>query len=462
MFVGRRAATQGSIGSDGEASVGAGCDADPCELDLDSIDREIGELAAHIAAATCRWLLLVAEFERRNGHEKDGFASCARWLSWRCSVAERAAFENLRVARALGELPLIAEAFAAGRLSYSKVRALTRVADAESERDLLDLAAEATAGQLERILAGYRTALSADDAEEARSRRFLDARWELDGTLRINGNFPAEEGALLLQAIEVVRERLRLERVAESTADRAPDGPEDEPVERRPPPSAADAIVAIADAALAGGGARSTRSGGDRNQVVVHIDLADLQRPRDAAANGIAGDRAPIAPATVKRLACDAALVSIVESGGVPLGVGRKTRSIPPSVLRALQSRDRGCRFPGCGSTRFVDAHHVRHWADGGETSLDNLIQLCRHHHRLVHEAGFTVAMAAGKPIFHRPDGSVVGAISRSPGGSTAGCADASRTFGGRRIDHATIAARSRGTPFDLDLTVQTLACRRE
>jgi hypothetical protein len=206
MFVGRRAATQGSIGSDGEASVGAGCDADPCELDLDSIDREIGELAAHIAAATCRWLLLVAEFERRNGHEKDGFASCARWLSWRCSVAERAAFENLRVARALGELPLIAEAFAAGRLSYSKVRALTRVADAESERDLLDLAAEATAGQLERILAGYRTALSADDAEEARSRRFLDARWELDGTLRINGNFPAEEGALLLQAIEVVRD----------------------------------------------------------------------------------------------------------------------------------------------------------------------------------------------------------------------------------------------------------------
>ena len=95
----------------------------------------------------------------------------------------------------------------------------------------------------------------------------------------------------------------------------------------------------------------------------------------------------------------------IVESGGSPVSVGRKTRAIPPAIARALRSRDHGCRFPGCGSTRFVDAHHVKHWAAGGETSLDNLVRLCRHHHRLVHEGGFGVEMVAGRPRFTTPDG---------------------------------------------------------
>jgi hypothetical protein len=109
---------------------------------------------------------------------------------------------------------------------------------------------------------------------------------------------------------------------------------------------------------------------------------------------------------TSRRLACDAALVGLLEDAeGIPLSVGRQTRSIPPWLRRALQARDGGCRFPGCTHTRFVDGHHIRHWADGGETSLDNLVLLCRYHHRLVHEGGFACERTVtGEVIFRSPD----------------------------------------------------------
>ena len=434
-------------------------------LDAAALERTIGELAGQIAAATGRWLLLVAEFDRRGEHEKQGFACCARWLAWRCSVSRRTAFEYVRVARALRGLPLIAASFAAGRISYSKVRALTRVADPDDEQALLDLAEEATAEQLERILLGYRNALSPCEAEHARAKRHLSMSWEADGTLRISGSLPAEEGALLAKAISQVQETLRLERTADAIADEmaADDEGERRAAARCPAPTAADAVVAIADDSLARGGLGGERSGGDRYQVVCHVDVADLKEPATACFNGVVEDRAVLAPATVARLACDASVVAMVESDGKPVSVGRKTRAIPPSIARALRSRDRGCRFPGCGSTRFVDAHHVKHWAAGGETSLDNLVQLCRHHHRLVHEAGFSVEMDAGRPVFKSPDGATIPNVpslrSSAPPGR-------SRALPPRRpvpgVGPWTIAARSRGRPFDLDLTVSTLACRRE
>jgi hypothetical protein len=94
---------------------------------------------------------------------------------------------------------------------------------------------------------------------------------------------------------------------------------------------------------------------------------------------------------------------------GEPLNIGRKTRSIPPAIRRALKRRDGGCRFPGCTCTRFVDAHHIQHWADGGETSMDNLVLLCRRHHRLVHEEGFGVqAGPGGRTDFTLPDGTII------------------------------------------------------
>ena len=100
---------------------------------------------------------------------------------------------------------------------------------------------------------------------------------------------------------------------------------------------------------------------------------------------------------TSRRIACDSSIVAIREDeNGEPLSIGRRSRTIPPPMRRALRARDKGCRFPGCTNTRFVDGHHIRHWADGGETSLDNLVLLCRHHHHLVHEGGFACEKSPG------------------------------------------------------------------
>ncbi len=423
------------------------------ELSLSRLDREIGQLAAHIAAATCRWLQLIAEFDRRKGHEASGFSSCATWLAWRCSVAPRAAHEHLRVARSLTSLPLITAAFASGSLSYSKVRALTRVAEPEMEEELVELALQATAAQLERVMRGYRGAL-AEDGELAFERRHLTTHWDDDGSLRISGSFPAEEGALLLKALELTQRQLDKPRSEAGT----------EFDEVRPRATLSDAMVALAESAIANG--VRAASGGDRHQVVVHVDLGDLAGAHGdrSDGNGYSGatlvSRVGLPVATVQRLGCDASIVALIEDQGKPLSVGRKTRSIPPSVARALRARDRGCRFPGCDRDHFVDAHHVEHWARGGETSLENLVQLCRHHHRLVHEGGFSVEPWRGGFAFRRPDGSLVPAVPPGSPGSVEGCmrgvGDPSLTPA--RLHPDACRPRSRGAQMDADLAVFALA----
>lgn len=412
-------------------------------MSLPDVEREICELAAHIAAATCRWLTLAAEFDRRGGHERSGFASCAMWLAWRCSITPRAAREQLRVARALHELPLIRASFARGELSYSKVRALTRIAEPEMEDELLGLAEDATAAQLERLLRGYRGAIAPDAAERTRSRRHMSTRWEEDGSLTIRASLPAEEGELFLRGLE----RARAEVWKEAAE----------------PPDRADALVTLAESAVADG--VTAADGGERNQVVVHIDVGDLVSQR-ADAGGELEDGIALPAETVRRLGCDAALVTMIERDGEPLSVGRRTHSIPPALRRALRSRDRCCRFPGCEHDRFVDAHHIEHWAHGGETSLDNLVLLCRHHHRLLHEGGFSLAVEDGGLKFRTASGRIVEAAPSLVGGSVAGCVGgtgAECAGGGHaRVDASTIAPRCSGERIDYDLTTFVLAERWE
>jgi hypothetical protein len=420
------------------------------DLPLAAIEREIETLAADINAAMCRWLLLVAEFDRRGGHEAFGQTCSATWLAWRCSVSPRAAREQVRVARALRELPRIRGAFAAGRLSYSKVRALTRVAEPEMEQELVELALEATAAQLERLLRGYRRAVADDADARQQERRHLSAQWDEDGSLTIRGSLPAEEGALFLKALEAAREAAAATAVGE-----APDQVSGE--RERPRITRADALVAMAESALAGG--VGACPGGDRHQVVVHIDADAIAacEAEDAAGAGELMDGVPLPAEAARRLACDASVVALVERNGEPLSVGRKTRSIPPSIARALSRRDQGCRFPGCGRDRFVDAHHIHHWAHGGETALTNLVQLCRHHHRLLHEGGFTVEARGDDLVFRRPSGAIVPAVPPGRRGRMArvrrGAASASASGGppGCR-------PRSAGEPMDLELGVFVLA----
>lgn len=357
---------------------------------LDSIADEIQSLAADIEVARCRWLGLIAEFDEREGWAPEGFANCAAWVAYRCALSPMAAREYVRVARRLRELPQIREAFATAVLTYSKVRALTRIENIEDEDELVELARNATAAQLETMIGKYGAVLRAT-AETAFAERFFSWTIDDDGGYRFRGRLPAEIGALVAKALETAREELGADVSAETL---------DSPGARN-----ADALALIAERALSADETGST--GGDRYQVVVHLEPAALAG--DIAARCELDGGAPVAPETARRLTCDAALVGIVEQDGAPLSVGRKTRSIPPALRRALRSRDRGCQFPGCTHTRHVDAHHIHHWADGGHTDIANLVQLCRHHHRLVHEGGFTVEGAVGALVFRAPNGRRLG-----------------------------------------------------
>ena len=399
----------------------------PDGLSVKQLQDEITTLAAHIYAGTCRWLELVGELDRRGSWTESGSGSCAEWLAWRCALMPRSAREHVRVARSLPQLPLIHAAFANGELSYAKVRALTRVAEAGSEEELLKLARFMTAAQLERALRAYRR-VTAANASDVHADTHLLYSWDKNGALRIRAKLAPEDGALFLRALEAARDAIN-EKIRGSA-------------EPRRTPRNSEALVAMADTALA---SAEDRSGGDRYQVVVHVDADALAS--DEIADGSALDDGPaIAAETARRLGCDAALVATSERNGKPLGMGRKTRTISPGLRRALNGRDRGCRFPGCENRRFVDAHHIRHWARGGPTTLTNLVLLCRRHHRFVHEDGYRVDE---RMRFYDPFGQEIPSVVRPPPGSAAALVCES-------IGPHTCASGD-GYPMDLDMAVDAL-----
>jgi hypothetical protein len=350
---------------------------------LARLEQDICELAAQLAAGTCRWLELIREFDLQAGWADWGATSCVQWLSWRCGIAPSSAREHVRVARALGELSLVRGAFSSGELSYSKVRAITRVATVEIETELLELARHASGAQLERLVRSYRSAAERlDAANRAHASRALRWHHDEDGSLVFEGRLPADEGAALIAALE-----------ASASAEAPPT-----------PAANADALVTLAREALAQEPVAD--SDAERCQVVVHVDVqAIATEPRRGERCELAGGE-PLAGETARRLSCDASVVRILEREGRPLSVGRRTRTVPTAIRRALRSRDNGCRFPGCTHARFLHAHHVQHWARGGPTSIDNLVQLCSHHHRLVHEGGYGVRMQGdGEVVFRTPAG---------------------------------------------------------
>jgi Domain of unknown function (DUF222)/HNH endonuclease len=372
---------------------------------LERLGDEIAELSAHIEVATARLLTLIADFAARGGWS-NGFKSCAEWLSWRVGLDLNAAYERVRVARALPALPRIAEAFAHGELSYSKVRALTRVATPETEERLLTASKCMTAAHVERLVRAWRRVDRNAEKEDARRQqrgRSLYVYPDDDGMFVVRGRLTPEVGALLRRALEAAGDELYAKaRVNDPEGD---------------PPTLgqrqADAIGIIAEAALhheldPGGS-------GERYQVVVHIDgpvLADPDQPGQSALE----DGVHFSAENSRRVACDATRVVMRhDPDGQVTEVGARTRTIPPALRRVLQHRDRGCRFPGCG-LRFTQGHHIRHWAEGGPTTLSNLALLCGRHHRAVHEDGFQIArLPNGELEFRRPDGRVLPEVPALP-----------------------------------------------
>ena len=404
--------------------------------------EEIATLAARIDAATYELLVLIRKFDEEEGWNC-GFLSCAHWLTWRIGLAPNAARERVRVARALGELPLMSEAMKRGELSYSKVRALTRVARPDTEEELVELARAGTAAQIERVVRAWRRI---DRSVEAAEDELRDASSHVtthvdeNGMFVIRGRLAPEAGEVVAKALKAAGEKL----YAEQQEDR---------------PSAgkvrADALALVAESALKG--SLDPGSSGDRYQVVVHVNEEELSVPEQLPAVGctscvsaetpaarvsaetpthpqehataeaphvsaeaspslqpangrpsphgawLGDSQVPVSAETARRIACDAGKVRITHRSSQILSVGRKTRTIPPPIRRALEFRDQGCRFPGCTS-KHCDAHHIVHWADGGETKLSNLVLLCRRHHRLLHEGGFSVRMSEAGAVrfFHR------------------------------------------------------------
>ena len=546
----------------------------------------IAELSARIQAATHELLVLIREFDEQDGWH--GCQSCAQWLSWRAGLSPGAAREHVRVARALGNLPKLSDAMRRGKVSYSKVRAVTRVATPENEQTLLDVALAGTAAHVERIARAWRRIdRNVEQAEERQRNASRELRtWvDEDGMVVVRGRLTPEVGAVLRRALEAACDRARRvpepdggagedavdasAGVKEEATDASADAEEPTSVQRQ-----ADALGTVAEAALAGGLDRGTA--GDRYQVVLHVDTEALAKPRyvpagtsGGAASGsklrAGGDRVPAgtpamtrvasggpgdgssiptempgvakrvrqrrwsrtsgpcpgarpttrafdptasepatsaaraqrsgparrahAPAasasaasaeraacsqtvleeaggihvsaeTARRIACDAATVTMHHgSGGEILDVGRRTRTISPALRRALAARDRQCRFPGCGNRR-VDSHHIEHWADGGRTALDNLVLLCRRHHRAVHEEGFRVTVdAAGGVQFLRPDGRPLPEAPAAPAwtGPALQPTNDGLAAAGIEIDADTATPSWRGERLDLDFAMRVL-----
>jgi Domain of unknown function (DUF222) len=345
---------------------------------IDALADDIAEMAAQIDAATHRLLCLIREFDRARGWDQQGALSCAHWLSWRIGMSLGPAREKVRVAHRLAELPLIDEALRRGELSYSKVRAMTRVATAANEAALLEQAKLTTAAQLERICRFYRQ-VQRPTREMEDERRWVTSRATDDGLVSIQIRVLPDEAARLMRAIEVCAGTGRM----------------------------VDGAVALAETALSG----DSSNGSVRPpvEVVLHVDAETLEGHTEA------GDGIPAE--TCRRILCDAGIVPLAEDGaGKTIDVGRKSRTIPSALRRALRARDSGCRYPGCSNRRFVDAHHLRHWIDGGETSLANTCLLCRNHHRRVHEHGFSVTVRDDEPVFFDPAGrEIPSAPARSP-----------------------------------------------
>jgi len=301
----------------------------------------------------------------------------AAWLVAGLGLGRSAAEEWVRVARYLQDLPHLKFAFGEGRLSWDQMRAASRFATPQTDAAVAADAPSRSVSQLERAARH-----AAADSAPNRAERSLRWWWEQGGRwLRLSGRLPDDDGALVARALERV-------------ADAAPRNPATSLFDPYPI-RGADALVEILSSRLA------DDTNADRATLVVHVGIDALVSAQGCAE--VEGGP-PLDADTARRLACDAR-VQVAADGK---GVGRTTRRVPPWLARQVRHRDKGCRFPGCERTRWVHAHHLVHWAEGGPTDLGNLVLLCSFHHRLVHEGGWRIA---GHPdcalTFLRPDGTL-------------------------------------------------------
>ncbi len=351
---------------------------------LDQLETDLISLSSHINAMEYEFLVLLREFDLRQGWKAYLFNNCAEWLNMKCGMAPGTAREKLRVANALFDLPKISGAFQKGDLSYSKARYLSRIATPTTEEHLLDFALKATAVQVDRHCMELRNVqrhASTQDANRLHENRYLSCSPHSDGSVTLSVELPKETAALVMKALEMAVLQLETKDVYEGEEDNAPC----DLLQQQ-----ADALVEVARSYLAGGSDGKSCTA-DHYQVTVHVDENALRGALDE------NSKSDLPIETVRRLCCDSSLlVATDDKNGKTKDISRKHRVVHPSLRRKVMSRDRGCRFPGCTHEKWLTAHHVVHWADGGETTAENLVMLCSKHHRLLHEGGFEIKPGAG------------------------------------------------------------------
>jgi len=352
---------------------------------LEQLEEALISFSERMNGLEYEYLVLIREFDIRQGWKAWHFNNCAEWLNFKCGISVGTAREKVRVAKALFDLPRCSESFAAGKLSYSKARALTRVANCRTESALLDFALFATASQVEehcRQLRNAQSRISTMDANRVHKARYLSRSIHEDGSMTISMQLPKEAGDLVMKAIDIA---LASDISGEQEDVRYTDEDGDTFFQKQ-----ADALVQVARGYLAGGADRKS-STADHYQVMVNVDESALIH-KDANGDINQGGKSDLPIESVRRIMCDASIVPISkDKSGDLVNVGRKQRVVSPPMKRALVGRDKCCRYPGCSHDKWLDAHHVMHWVDGGETSLSNTLLLCSKHHRLLHEGGYTI-----------------------------------------------------------------------
>jgi hypothetical protein len=374
---------------------------DPSSLSAQALEEgfeRLQRLSEAVEATRLRWL---AELERRGPWRRDGFVSGSAWLADRFGLSSAGAREQMKVAVALEEMPLARRALDAGEVSSSAVRILAVAMEDHpeafraQEAALVDQAQTRGVDELRRVMGEWSQAVDAEDGAAAmqrmRDRRSLSVCPTATGMIRVKGELDPESGEVVTTALQAL---VDVDVRASGRLDMRTSGQR-----------WADALTELARAHLDSPD-RPTVAG-ERPHLTVTVDGQSLARGVGLAQLDHAGG---LDPAATRRLACDASVLRVVlASPSEPIDIGRRTPVVSAALRRAVVVRDRGCTFPGCHRPHaWCDAHHVRHWAEGGGTGPDNLVLMCRPHHRLVHEGGFGVVMREGKPVFRRPDGSVL------------------------------------------------------
>ncbi|MBV8195036.1 MAG: DUF222 domain-containing protein [Candidatus Dormibacteraeota bacterium] len=422
-----------------------------------SLPQDVTELAAHFHAAQAHVVDVLAELDSSREWEGVGFRTCAHWLSIHAGFGQYTAGAMLSVGRALRELPLIRQAFAEGRLSFDKVRALVNVATAADEQVWLDIALAASATQLAWICERFRRSTVVEDParpERQRAERTFNAWWLDDGALRLVATLGPEEGRIVLNAVEEAIARGRISDENGKATDRPAYPAVDIFGARR-----SDALARVCEQWLAGAPHDNASQRAPR-QLVVHVDLDTLVAKETDGRCHI--DRGPAVPVAVaERIGCDSEVLTMFERGGSTLDLHRTRRAISGRLRRALQLRDGSCRYPGCRVPAIdCDGHHIVAWIDGGKTTLRNAISLCAFHHQRHHEGAFKiVGRDADRVEFQTPTGEFICPNTHPlPVHERGGrWLRQLSMLAGRTITTDTATALGRGGPFDRGLTIELL-----